>query len=550
MKKLLLFLSLVLICSQMLAEKIYIRTNADDTSWNAITDGVVITLDEGDLLTGSQIGTDMEVYLAPGTYKVNSLIVTENGKIYGGFSGQESNIDLDSRLREDKDGNSIAEPWEFAHEAIITTSNPDYKFTNIGVSNGTRLLVVSGINAEVNGITFTDFHYTNFAGPICIGAQSATLENNTIENKGLLKYCIIKRIKADMNPNNFSGILMSTNKYSLIQQCLIQDNVMDSGQSGGAVFFNQFGGKVSGCVIRNNTAQNGRGGGIWATSIAGYDMDAIVENCVVYNNYAGRNGGAVRGEAQANKAGIQIVNSTIVNNFTGGTSSYSVELINSGVLVNSIIGKAARDIRANTSNHYLLNSAYGVSSITSPNPANSGNIVINSLEDFIFVSPTTFEGVMIPDYTPSFDANKYEAIQKANFNLSSTESLAATTSGIKSLPPSYTFSTYTIPISATIPTIDLLGKERIGSFNLDIGAYQLSSLSTQSEMKHSETNKVFSKRNSIVIYSNTGEEVSIYDMTGTLMFLDKNSSGQFDVACSKGTYIVKIGKQNTKVVVY
>jgi len=59
---------------------------------------------------------------------------------------------------------------------------------------------------------------------------------------------------------------------------------------------------------------NGRAAGVYATSLTNKDMDAIVENCVISNNYASVNGGALRGDAQSNKRGIQIGNNTIVNN--------------------------------------------------------------------------------------------------------------------------------------------------------------------------------------------------------------------------------------------
>lgn len=549
MKKQLLGFCLILISSQILAERIYVRPNADVTSWTTVTDGDVITLEEGDILSSVEFGNDKEVFLAPGTYKVNILNVTNNLRLYGGFSGQETTVDPMNRLLEDLDENGIIEPWEFVHEAVITTFNPDYQFTGTGVTNGTRLLVVSGIDAEVNGVTISDFHYTAYAGPISVGVavNNPSAADNIADKKGILRFCTVKRIKSDGGTTN-SGIIMSTNKYSIIDRCLIQDNVMNGGSSGGAIYFNKFGGKVTGSVIRNNdTGVAGKGGAIWATSLVSSDIDAVVENCVIYNNSA-KYGGALRGEAQTNKAGIQVVNSTIVNNFTS-TSGYGVELINSGIFVNSIVGLTAKDFRANTANHFMLNSAYGPASITSSNPLNSGNVTISSIESFEFINSTTFTGVMIPDHTTPFDATKYEGIQKANFKPASKQSLAVTTPGIKSLPASYTFSTsYVVPITASIPEVDMLGIDRIGTFNLDLGAYQLSGI-----LSHVESSKfdkrIFTNKNTIVIKNMTGKQVDIYNVAGVLVFSETVKSEVFNVKSNQGIYIIKIDNRNYKVMI-
>lgn len=537
---------------QIFAKNFYLRTNQDAVSWQSVTDGTVITLTPGDTLF-STIGRDSTVFLAPGTYHVLTLNIKDNGKIYGGFSGQETTVNPDNRELIDLDENGIVEPWEFKNEAVITTQNPDFRFNQEGISTGGRLLIVSGSDAEANGITFKDFHYNLFAGPISLGvaAQNPATANNTMDKKGILRFCTVKKIKAS-NPNSpfFSGIVMSTNKFSLIDGCLIEENVMESANTGGAVFFNRLGGKVSNSVVRNNLAPTGRGAAVFATSNSGADTDAIIENCVIYNNYAGKNGGSVRGESQAGKAGIQIMNSTIVNNETGGTGS-SIELINNGLVANSVVvGLATNDLRLNVGN-YIVSSAYGTYNIPTPNSENTGVAEI-TVDDAKFISPTDFIGPMIPDYTFPFDNLKYSKIRKANFKISASESIAVQTEGAKYIPSSYMFSNISIPITVSIPTIDLLGNDRplYEEQNLSLGAYQFSGTSSNFDKLILDENKnIQVLNNSIVVKNMKSRLVKIFGVDGKLIYSKLADSDRINISCNKGVYIVIAGNVKTKLLI-
>jgi hypothetical protein len=215
---------------------------------------------------------------------------------------------------------------------------------------------------------------------------------------------------------------MLTNQNSVIDHCLIEENVSLANNSGGPVFMNLFGGKITGSVIRNNASAGtgGRGGGVYAsTSAATGDLNAIVENCVIHNNSAS-NGGGLRVDAQAGKRGIQILNNTIVNNKTTGNTA-SVELINSGLIANSIVvnttlEEGGTEIRCHAANHFFSNTIYGDSTYVAGG-LKSGNSAGKVTSDMKFVNPTTFTGIMIPDYTSPFNQATYDAIKQANFKL-------------------------------------------------------------------------------------------------------------------------------------
>lgn len=570
MKKLLLVFALIF-STAVMAKNLYVRTNSDATSWSNITLGSgdeLVTLPLGDSIkTFLSVSGDSIIYFAPGTYTLPKLgatfVIKTNGKVYGGFSGTESTIDLNARTISDKDGNGIVEPWEFTNEAIITTSNPNFKFTGAGISSGSRLLTVSGTGAEVNGVTLTDFNYLTYAGPISIGkgADVPAVADNVSGKEGILRLCTVKKMKGA------KGIIISTNKFSIIDRCLIESNISSNlGNWGGAVFLNLWGGKVTGCVIRNNasTASTGRAAGILANSAASYDMDAIVENCVVYNNFAGASGAGIRGEAQANKRGIEIINCTVVNNQTGATvitADGSVTLVNGGTIVNSIIvGDPSAEIRANLltlpaiNANYVSCTAYGESATGASTLYGSNNVSGKVVVDFNFTTPTTSAGVMIPDYTTPYDAAKYNAIRQANFKITASSSVAATAVSTKSYPANYliggtgatvTLSTY------SIPSTDILGVTRPISTNghLDLGAYQFSGLTTSVANANLSKSDIYAFGDDVVITNAIGSAISIYSLTGQLVEKIKANSNKVTIATEKGIYIVKVDSRIVKVIV-
>ena len=528
----------------------YVRPIGNTTAWTNIPNI------SDQIITGSALSLDpaYTYYLAPGTYTGSTINVT-TGKIYGGLSGNETSVNLSTRVISDKDGNGIVEPWEFTNEAIITTGTPTFTFTQAGISTGSRLLTIQGTGGEVNGVTITDFNFLTFAGPICLGLPSGAPAaiNNVSGKEGILRLCTIKKIKSAI------GIVMSTNKFSIIDRCLIESNVITGVNTGGAVFLNACGGKVTSCVIRNNTASavSGRAAGVYATSLASTDMDAIVENSTIYNNKAGANGGAIRGEAQTGKRGIQIINSTLVNNVSGASGA-SVELISSGAIINSIIVNPAltesgTEIRTNNVNSYISNTVYGDSTYTAGG-VRSTTMKGKITSDLSFTAPTTFSGVSIPDFTTPWDANaiaNYDAIRQANFKLSSLTSPALLLEGAKSLPANYTTTAGTVSFSAIIPSTDFLGVERpiSTSGHNDLGAYQLSSLYTAENTRLANKFNCIATDNGILVCNANGLTVNVYAISGQLIKSVKSVSVSENISLPKGVYIIKSEKFIEKVMI-
>jgi len=541
------------------SRNIYIRPNGDTQSWADIVDddvtNDVVTLGAANSISSyTAVAANTSIFFAPGTYYLPAtagLTLGENVKFYGGFKATDSGFDLASRPLEDKDGNGVIEPWEFKYETIIThAAASTHGFADTGA--GFRMAVISGTNAELNGITLTDFNYNNSTGKasaINLGvAGTPSAANNVVEKAGIIRLCTLKKLKSTGTTGN-AGVIFSTNKFSLIDQCLIEECVAVGANSPSAVFLDTYGGTIKSSVLRNNAnGSTGAFGAVYANAPASSDMDAIIENCVIYNNYGFAQG--LRGVGQTGKRGIQIINSTIVNNQSGNASSTncaSVELITSGTVANCIlVGDFNQELRANATNNYVVNTAYeGLTGTLN----GSGNVSGNVVADYKFVQPTGFYGVMIPDHTTPFDQTMYDAIRQANFKLQDATSVAVVNAGVKTLGSTYTYATTTVNLTATIPTTDILGNDRPGSLVTNLGAYQYSQLSTGSVSPDRTSFSVIPTNNGVIISAELEQLVSVYTVSGQLINQLRAVSGDLFIALEKGFYIVKAGNESVKVLI-
>jgi hypothetical protein len=207
-------------------------------------------------------------------------------------------------------------------------------------------------------------------------------------------------------------------------------------------------------------------------------------------------------------------------------------------------------LRLNVGN-YVVASAYGTFNIPSPNPENSG-VDGKTIENFKFISPTDFIGPMIPDYSFPFDEASYAKIRKANFKVSSSESTAVHVEGAKYIPSFYTFASASIPITASIPFMDLLENDRplYDEFNLDLGAYQFSGIVQSVKNQRFQNSNISTLYNTIIIKNMQDKLIEIYNMAGKLVHIGVANSNHVSVVCNKGIYIVKVEKDIAKVVVY
>jgi len=279
-------------------------------------------------------------------------------------------------------------------------------------------------------------------------------------------------------------------------------------------------------------------------------MDAIIENCVIYNNFGFGQG--LRGSGVAGKRGIQIINSTIVNNQSGNTANVncaSVELINTGTVANCIIaGDFNKALRATTVNNYVVNTAY--ESLTGTLNG-SANVTAKTVADFKFVQPTSSYGAMIPDFTTPFDQTKYDAIRHANFKLQDATSAAVVNQGVKTLGTSYSDVTpvVTINLTATIPTTDIFGNDRPASVATNLGAYQYTQVPTEIISTKQSGFNVRATNSGFIVNTTSQQLVSVYNVSGQLIKQSKSVSGDMTFVVNKGFYVVKVANESVKVIV-
>ncbi len=502
----------------------YIRPSGNTTAWTALPG-----IDPDQILTGDAISlvSTNTYYIAAGSYTTPTTIAMTTGKIYGGFSGDETSIDLDIRALSDLDQNGIIEPWEFTNVSSITGSVAASKYDQAG--SNARLLTVLG--GEVDGVTFTDYNYLTYGGTITLGQVNSNPTDNASGNAGKLTRCIVRKMKGG------AGVIMSTNSASVIDRCLIEDNTGTT--SYGAIYLNRFGGTVSNSVIRNNKATT-KGGAIYGGNVTAGDLNAIVKNCVIYNNTALQNGGAIAGDALTNSAGVEIVNSTIVNNLTTSPGTASVELTNNGLLVNSIVLNDPLDeISINNISNYVERVAYGTYFGASLYPALQ-NISGKSVADFNFVNPTSLQGYV------GLSGTDYDAVHKANFSINNQSSAAYVS--LATIPSSYQIggAGSTITTHATVPTTDITGAVR--SDDKTIGAYYYNPFSgVKTEL--ADKSFAFGRENNIEIKGIVGEAVSVYNVSGQFIKSVKLTSDKISIPAAKGFYVVVMGLQKNKVVV-
>jgi len=457
----------------------YVRPTGNTTAWTS-TAGV----DADQIVTTTSLNglnAANTYYFATGNYTMSVILsLTSGAKWYGGFSGNEASIDLNARATNDKDGNGLVEPWELSNEVVVTGSQ-----SYTGAAGSPRLLSLTG--AEVNGLTFQDYNYSQSSGngAIVLGylTSSPTDAQNISGNAGVMKYCTIRKIKTTVG----SGVIMMTNSASLVDNCLIEDCRVIAGN--GTIYMNRHGGTVSNSVLRNNIA-SGHGGAIYSGNTGtatGYTgtvqtaFAAIVKNCAVYNNTGGTStntgGGAIRGDAtSATTKGLEIINCTVVNNTTSTAGTSSVELISSGVLANSIVlSDTKSEIRPNSTTNYILSTVYGANGGTTiyPGTNNFSGVSDLTFTAINFKTPTTFNGAVgnsTSDVATYTDAQKNE-IKAANYTITSATSKAVTTTSA-TLPGTFKAAGGTgadIAIMGSVPTTDITGATRQGSSM--IGAY-------------------------------------------------------------------------------
>lgn len=296
-----------LLCSQLsIAQTIrYVKPGATGTgtSWSNAA---------GDIqnMINTSVAGD-QIWIAAGTYKPNrkvheiNLITPDNPynafllkagvKLYGGFAGTESSL-----------------------------ANRNWS---------SNLSILSGYLGTSNNIINKSYHVVVSAGNAVMGSDTATLDGFTVRdgradqnnfssvvnglyidhNAGGGIYTVgngysSSPIIANCTISNDSALaagagMYNWTSYPVIKNCIIKDNVTYSGKGGGicndgAASF------VYNCTIVNNTG--GNGGGIYNS-----DSSSVIKNCVIDGNTAAGSGGGIYNCCSAYP---KITNCKLVNN--------------------------------------------------------------------------------------------------------------------------------------------------------------------------------------------------------------------------------------------
>ena len=294
-------LIIAMACSNQLeAKSVYVKLSSDTEAWSHIVqdaDNVVVEVADGKF-NGilSKIASQDRVWVAKGVYQVTGSINLNEDRagvhIYGGFNGNETS--LEQRILKDRDGNGIVEPWEFEYETKFqgnTDTDPSY-----------RILTMNAEGDLVDGITICDNTNVNDHG------AGAYLKNNAV-----LSNCIVRNIKSAASKSsavNGTGIFVDgagSVKSCLIENCENQNDDANGSTYGGGVNIQGDKSIISNSVIRNNhviSNNNALGGGIFL------NKNAVVENCVIYNNSADFRGGGV----YIHTGGGKLINVTVTKN--------------------------------------------------------------------------------------------------------------------------------------------------------------------------------------------------------------------------------------------
>ena len=566
--------------SGIAAETYYVRPEGDATSWSAMTG---VTPQQIITSNAPVIDTVSTYYFAKGTYvltaskEVDGLPVPisprlTTGKIYGGFSGAETAIDLAAREIEDKDMNGIVEPWEFKNETVFKGAVP----ANDIAGSNLRLIVVTG--GEVNGVTFNDCFYklevtsgtetVVQSGAIVLGKATVRpqLADDMDEYAGKLTLSTVRKIiVAGVGP------VMLTNKNSQVDQCLIEECVALGGEKntgGGAIWMNALGGKVTNSVIRNCESRlgnvgTGKAGAIWAQHPSyDYRSDApdcttLIYNCLIHNNSASAYGAAVRVEGKngGKTKAASVINCTILNNYTPTTGTGSLEMIFDGCLaVNNIVLNAddCFEQRVQAARHFVSNTIYG--SITGQTTYSPGTDMVaeKNISDMRFVKPLYYVGAVGSEGGIDYDEEVFDSIRTANFRISSAESPAVTTPGALTLPATFPSSEALadptpIPVVGSIPATDMLGVSRATSNTL--GAYQYVPVSGFSNARIEQTLSVISLPNAVLVNNQQGKEIVFYSSSGQLIHKQLLKSNNEIISLNSGFYVVAVDKLKAKVIV-
>ena len=570
------------IATDSFARKVYVKLGTDTQAWSNVVednDNVVITLPSGSsdfvLNVIDQLQEGDEVWVAKGVYENSATMIlnADNNRtdvtLYGGFIGTETSIE--QRVKSDVDGNGIVEPWEFTNVTNFkgkgSADDASSTFVLLSMQSGTT----------VDGVTISDNYYTGQTASGGSIGGSGTVRNTIFRN-------LVTENKTDGKNITGGGIYISGGHVDgcLIESCAAIQTANNGGQNqgGGVLIYgvsdNNCGIRTPSGYLKNSIIRNckSEGGSKPMGAAIFYKNGAIVENCVIANNAStrGANGtkdgqGVIQGHTKgdATYEVNRFINCTIVNNvadiYTIFFEAACTEVYNCICWGNTTGGKDYPTQDSDYNNNIRWAAESNVKSGTYPyvesfayNSAGIYNIasVQNTYSPILlsfplvegtsetegenpeFVNPTIYPGLAITD-------EDMDNIRKANWSLKEGSPLI--NAGVNT-PNNMGEFVANATLPASLPEMDLLGKVRVGNF--DLGAYEFGAVSGIRKSTIDTTCRIFSNEGALQILGlNDVAIVQIYALDGALVYNATIDTENVVLPMSlKGCYVVKVQDVN------
>ena len=567
MKKMLLLLVFIVVTiSQINSQTIYyVMENAsgDGSSWNKAAGNIQ------DMIDKAHAGD--EIWIAEGIYYPSeqmdeedvhsfSFVLKDGVSLYGGFYGNETNID--SRPKSDKDKNGNIEAWEFTYETIFSgnidgiqdiwtkniVSSDDWLWNYSGVKDNARTVVSSPKDA-INETLVDGFTITAAYGDGIIAREKTIVQNCIAFYNALGAFTsysgTIRNCYAYNNQSVRGGGIY--NSLGTVENCLVENNVAYySTQTvlngyGGGIYNSE--GTVSNCIVRNNHARTYHSGYAYTTAHARsegggiFNVKGTVEKCLVMNNsnycVSYISGGSyrdayARGGGIFNEEGI-VSNCCVINNKIYAYSYYAIRR-SSGGGINSTSNSIVYNTTIVNNDQYPDASAgSNANEYYQSDNSSSYNCITEATNlEKNFIRPTSFIGA---EYS---NEQKIKQIHESDWTLKAGSSFI--NSGSTTHLPDW-----------IINGTDLAGNPRILDNKIDFGAYEYTgNYVSIDEIKESAIFCFIDKNGFLHVQDLTSHSlIQIYDLNGRLLKEARTNSESTQLSLpQRGIYIIRIQTEN------
>jgi hypothetical protein len=447
---------------------------------------------------------DDEIWVAAGTQELTTQWVINNyrGKLIGGFKGTETDAS-------EREWVANGKPWELVNKTILKLATKVDPVISSDVNSYQSILrAASGSTfSEINGITFDGTKCTASVIALrTVGSGPTTIKNCIVENgtpptdNDLTSTADYEAGGINIGRPNNTTVSTTIN----IENCLIQNN---TGRIG--AIYTRGALNVLNSVIRNNTATEN--GGAIVTRGA---YPTTIVNSIISENTAAGNGGAI----YAFTAPLTISNTTIANNRGAGSGGLFIAWTSTAA---TAVGK-------------VYNSIFYNNQLTD----NTVNNLVNSTEKQLTFNNNIID--VVPTGETVTAAENIVETDVANLFTPTTFVPVANFVGINK----GTAEVGTL----VLPETDLAGNARISGGTIDIGPYETISSGSDIAKSAVANAKVYAQAGVLTVESATPQTVSVYTVTGALVYSQAVNGKATITSLAHGLYIVKLGIQAYKVI--